>query len=86
VKLTDIDDRRRTRLAAELDAMSVELERLGSELCASPLLASEHFLTLQSIDLLAQRQRALAELLRDPDWSLALDRCCLEDVRQALST
>lgn len=81
----DADEPRRVRLAAELEAMSDELERLGSELCTSSLLAGAHMLALQSIDMMAQRQRALADLLREPDWGLALDRCRLEDVRQALS-
>lgn len=41
-----------------------EIERLGAELCADPEFVARHITALQSIDLIAQQQHAIAQLLQ----------------------
>jgi hypothetical protein len=47
-----------------LAEMSEDLEHLGATLCGNAAVANEHILELQVIDMIAQKQRALAELFR----------------------
>jgi hypothetical protein len=51
-------------IARILDELSTEIEELGAALCADPVFCDRHIESLQAIDLIAQNQRWLAELLR----------------------
>lgn len=52
------------RAAVVLAELSHEIERLGAELCADPEFVERHITALQAIDLIAQQQHAIAELLQ----------------------
>ncbi len=49
--------------AQVLAELSLEIERLGAQLCADPSFALDHVEELQAIDLIAQKQRSLALML-----------------------
>lgn len=50
-------------LAELLDELSSEIEDLGGTLCSDAQFALTHLPQLQAIDLIAQKQRAIAKLL-----------------------
>lgn len=52
-----------TTVADILVEMAEEIEELGTTLCVDPAILGSHMATLQSIDLIAQKQRWLATLL-----------------------
>ncbi|MEP6868581.1 MAG: hypothetical protein ABJA20_08690 [Novosphingobium sp.] len=51
-------------IAAILEELSHEIEQLGARLCSDPAIIGAHIMSLQAIDLIAQKQQGLAELLR----------------------
>jgi hypothetical protein len=53
-----------TTVADVLHELAAEIEMLGTTLCLDMAVLSRHTGTLQSIDLIAQKQRWLATLLR----------------------
>ena len=55
-------------------------------MCADPAMAANHLLELQAIDLIAQKQHALATLLRAECPKSALAALGLEDLRQQIGT
>lgn len=63
--------------AQELAALAIDIEAIGSALCADPAVVETHLTSLQSIDLIAQRQRALGGLLLAEDLKKALIDCSL---------
>lgn len=67
-------------VARELAALAVDIEAIGAELCADAAMATAHSTSLQSIDLIGQRQRALAELLRAENFDHALADCNLSRI------
>lgn len=71
------DDLQRAIIARELHALAVAIEDIGAGLCADPAVIAAHIALLQSIDLIAQRQRALADLMRADDFTDALATCAL---------
>lgn len=52
------------KIADILGELSEEIETLGVRLCCNPAVAREHMADLQAIDLIGQKQRWLADLLR----------------------
>lgn len=52
-----------TTVADVLTELAAEIEELGTTLCLDPAIIAHHVGTLQSIDLIAQKQRWLATLL-----------------------
>lgn len=70
----------RSRLAEELERMSEGVETLGAQLCSDPVLVSKHMNSLQDLDLLAQIQRCVAEVLRATDFRDAAANCSLADL------
>jgi hypothetical protein len=52
-----------TTVADVLGELAGEIEALGTLLCADVSVLTQHMATLQSIDLIAQKQRWLATLL-----------------------
>jgi len=67
-------------IAAELAALAHDIEAVGVDLCADPVVTSAHSVLLQSIDLIGQRQRALAKLLLAEKFDSALDDCKLDRI------
>ncbi len=67
-------------VAFELAALAIDIEAIASELCADPAVVAAHGLSLQSIDLIGQRQRALADLLAATDFNHALAECRLDRI------
>lgn len=61
-----------------------EIEDLGAQICADPDLASRMIAQLQSFDLIAQKQRALGELLARELSEEAIAEVSLEAVQQRL--
>lgn len=51
------------QIAVVLEELSQDVEALGAALCIDMEIAVRHMDTLQSIDLIAQKQRSLASLL-----------------------
>lgn len=68
-----------------LSDLSVDIEALGSELCGDAEVVTRHASLLQSIDLIAQKQRYLATLIRADDPEGEIDDIGLEDLREELS-
>lgn len=50
-------------MAEVLDELGAEVEALGEVLCRDATFADRHYRELQAIDLIAQKQRALAAVL-----------------------
>jgi len=69
-------------IAFELAALAIDIEAIGEELCANPVVVSAHGTLLQSIDQIGQRQRALAELLFAEKFDHALADCRLDRITQ----
>ncbi|OQW74601.1 MAG: hypothetical protein BVN33_08075 [Proteobacteria bacterium ST_bin13] len=67
-------------IAFELAALAMDIEAIGAELCANPSVVSAYGTSLQSIDLIGQRQRALAELLLAEKFDHALVDCRLDRI------
>ncbi|OYY79426.1 MAG: hypothetical protein B7Y43_03165 [Sphingomonas sp. 28-62-20] len=67
-------------IAFELAALAMDIEAIGAELCANPAVVSAYGTSLQSIDLIGQRQRALAELLVAEKFDDALVDCRLDRI------
>lgn len=64
-------------IALEMAALAVDIETIGTTLCNDPAIIMAHGHALQSIDLIGQRQRALAELLLADEFHVALGDCKL---------
>src|SRR6476659_5756602 len=73
-------DPHRAEMAAMLAEISAEIEQLGEVLCDDPEFVARHVKELQAIDLIAQKQRALAEMLRAECPISALGAVGLEEV------
>jgi hypothetical protein len=67
-------------VARELAALAIDIEAIGVELCVDAAVAAAHSTSLQSIDLIGQRQRALADLLRAENFDHALADCNLSRI------
>lgn len=62
--------------------MSEEIEALGATLCGDPAVLGSHLGALQGIDLMAQKQRWLATLLRAECRDSEVARISVESLRQ----
>lgn len=51
-------------MADVLAELSVEIDTLGAVLCSDPAFVAVHVEQLQAIDLIAQKQRSIATMLR----------------------
>ncbi|WAC21951.1 hypothetical protein [Blastomonas sp. SL216] len=79
-----LHDRTALRVIADLLRSTGHLtEQVGSALCADEQTASRNLTLLQDIDLLAQRQVAIAEILESEDLSQSLANCRLEWIASA---
>ncbi|MCC2602483.1 hypothetical protein [Sphingopyxis yananensis] len=72
------------KIADELENMRQETESLGALLCSDPDVALRHMNALQSLDLLAQTQLALAKILRAENPEDALANTDLHNLRERL--
>lgn len=79
-----LHDRMALRVIADLLRSTGGLtERVGSALCADTDVMSRNITLLQDIDLLSQRQIALAEILDSDDMAHSLATCRLEWIASA---
>jgi len=67
-------------MATMLGEISTQLEKLGEVLCHDPEFVGRHVTELQAIDLIAQKQRALAAVLGAECPTSALAGVGLEEV------
>lgn len=72
------------RAAAILAELGHEIERLGAELCADPAFVERHLTALQSIDLIAQQQHAIAALLQADCAVSGVERIGMHALQQKL--
>ena len=70
--------------SAILDELSAEIEELGARLCGDPGIAAAHMTELQAIDLIAQKQRWIADLVRAECPASAVDSINVELLQQRL--
>lgn len=61
--------------------LSLDIENMGATLCTDPDFVEKHVQQLQLIDLIAQKQRSLATLLRADCPKSAVSNICLDDLR-----
>lgn len=73
-------------VAEILGELGDEVERLGVSLCLDPEVASRHIEALQAFDLIAQKPRGLASLLRADCHGSALAALGLEELKLRLGT
>ncbi len=79
-----LHDRMALRVIADLLRSTGGLtERVGSALCADAEVMNRNITLLQDIDLLSQRQIALAEILDSDDLAHSLATCRLEWIAKA---
>ena len=71
-------------VAEVLMDLSLDIETMGTRLCADADFTQRHVQELQLIDLIAQKQRSLAALLRADCPKSAMSDICLDDLRAQL--
>jgi hypothetical protein len=71
-------------VAEVLRELNAEIEALGASLCADPAVAAGHGRELQAIDLVAQTQSSLAELLTAGCAGCAVERVRIDSLRDRL--
>ena len=72
------------RAAAILAELGHEIERLGAELGADPAFVERHLTALQSIDLIAQQQHAIAALLQADSAASGVERIGMDKLQERL--
>lgn len=65
--MSDAQDALNRAIADEMSALADRLCKLACVLASDPAVVTQHMDELQSIDLMTQTQRALADLLRQDD-------------------
>lgn len=71
-----------TAMAEVLTELGIEVEALGEVLCRDEDFAARHVRELQAIDLIAQKQRALAAILAAGFSETEMRRISLDALRQ----
>jgi hypothetical protein len=72
------------QIAAVLEELSQEVEALGTALCGDTEIATRHLSTLQTIDLIAQKQRSLAALLEADCPESEIEKIAIDTLRDRL--
>jgi hypothetical protein len=72
-------------MAEVLNELGAEVEALGEVLCRDPDFVGRHVRELQAIDLIAQKQRALAAILADGFSDKEMRRISLDALRSRFS-
>lgn len=73
-------------VAEILGELGNEVEQLGVRLCQDPAVAARHIEALQAFDLIAQKQRGLASLLRADCPVSALAALGLDELKLRLGS
>jgi hypothetical protein len=73
-----------TKAAQILDELGCEIEALGTRLSSDPAMAAKHVTDLQAIDLIAQKQRWIADLVRAECPVTAIEAISVEALQQRL--
>ena len=71
-----------TTVADVLIELASEIEELGARLCTDPTIIANHIAQLQSIDLIAQKQRWLATMLHADCPLSAVDTIGVEALKE----
>lgn len=71
-------------IAEILIELSVEIDNLGADLCRDAAFVAAHVEGLQAIDLISQKQRSLAALLKAECPKSAADALGLEELKNRL--
>lgn len=72
------------QIAVVLEELSQEVEALGAALCTDMDIAVRHMDTLQSIDLIAQKQRSLAGLLESDCLEAEIEKIAIDTLRERM--
>jgi len=72
--------------AGILAELAAQVEALGSRLCADPAIIAGHITELQAIDLIAQKQLHLAELLVAECPHAAVEAMRIEEVKKRIGS
>ena len=72
------------QIAVVLEELSQEVEALGGALCVDMDIAMRHLDTLQSIDLIAQKQRSLASLLVSDCLETGIEQIAIDTLRERM--
>jgi hypothetical protein len=72
-------------VAAVLRELSGEIDALGASLCADPEIVSRYARELQAVDLIAQVQTALAEVVSAECMHCAVAEVRLDSLRERLN-
>jgi regulator of protease activity HflC (stomatin/prohibitin superfamily) len=72
------------RIAEEMEFIVRQLEQLGAILANDPILLRRHAVELQSIDLMKQSLRHLAQVVAAEDKALAADQVTLTELKSKL--
>jgi hypothetical protein len=72
------------QIALVLEELSQEVEALGAALCSDTAVAVRHMDSLQAIDMIAQKQRSLAALLRADCLETEVERIGLDILRERM--
>jgi hypothetical protein len=72
------------QIAVVLEELSQEVEALGAALCTDMDIAMRHVDTLQSIDLIAQKQRSLAALLDAECPEAQIEQIAIDTLRERM--
>ncbi len=70
--------------AGILTELAAQVEALGARLCTDPAVVARHITELQAIDLIAQKQLHLAELLLAACPHAAVEAMRIDDVKQRI--
>jgi hypothetical protein len=72
------------QIAVVLEELSQEVEALGAALCGDAEIVTRHLGTLQTIDLIAQKQRSLAALLEADCPETEIEKIAIDTLRDRL--
>ncbi|MCW1383031.1 hypothetical protein OLX02_09365 [Novosphingobium sp. KCTC 2891] len=72
------------QIAVVLEELAQEVEALGAALCVDMDVAMRHMDTLQSIDLIAQKQRSLAALLDADCPAEQVEKIAIDTLRERM--
>lgn len=64
--------------------MALDVENIGANLCRDPAVLAEHFDQMQSVDVLAQTMRQIADVLQAPCALKGVSAVQLEGLRERL--
>lgn len=72
--------------AGILAELAAQVEALGAQLCTDPAVVARHLTALQAIDLIAQKQLHLAELLVAECPHAAVEAMRIEEIKRRIGS